>query len=297
MFIAAYVGARPLGRPLPPLAEVPQHPTVPLHLIYSFARDAAGDGRFMFYDPWQLDSAVAQQCGSQRGMLSLGGAGYVWAPAVGLDAWVAAALDSLQHMLTKYRLMGLDINVEEGLDSAGGFPEAMAALIAHLKAWRPHLLVTVSPYSEIWSHYRRLLQVNNGPAAVIGPHLRKFIRALPSSNHHCLATLSKAGVRSVVLGRRPMLDYSVPSVVPLPSAPAHLPPPTPPPPRPLLGPIVERLQLAGPSIDYINWQLYAELESPSATAEQVGIGGGPPTSPCLSWAETQPQSSIQPLPS
>lgn len=50
MFVAAYVGARPLGRPLPALADAPQgSPSVPLHLIHAFARDAAKDGRFEFY--------------------------------------------------------------------------------------------------------------------------------------------------------------------------------------------------------------------------------------------------------
>lgn len=49
MFIGAYVGARPLGRPLPPLSHAPSQPGVPLHLLYAFARDAAHDGVFQFY--------------------------------------------------------------------------------------------------------------------------------------------------------------------------------------------------------------------------------------------------------
>lgn len=80
---------------------------------------------------------------------------------------------------------------QEGLDERGGFAEAMAALIAQLKAWRASLLVTISPYCATWPHYRQLLQ------------------------------------------------------------------------------------LAGASIDFVNWQLYAELESPDATAEEVGcLGNG-----------------------
>lgn len=102
MRVFAYVGARPLGRPLPPLGEAPQGcEACPLHLIYAFARDAAHDGRFAFYDEWQLEQAAAQQCGCQQGMLSLGGAGWAWAPAVPLDAWVANAADSLKAMLER----------------------------------------------------------------------------------------------------------------------------------------------------------------------------------------------------
>ncbi|KAL4422304.1 hypothetical protein ABPG75_008501 [Micractinium tetrahymenae] len=189
MFMAAYAGARPLGRPLPPLAAAPQASacgTVPLHLILAFARDPDHDGRFEFYDPWQLETASRQLHGLQRGMLSLAGAGFAWGPAPGvsLDTWVAAAVDSLQALLDRFSLVGLDINYEEGLE-ADGFPEAMAALIAQLRAWRPSLLITVSPFDGIWHHYRQLLR------------------------------------------------------------------------------------LAGPSIDYINWQVYAELESPHSTADQV----------------------------
>lgn len=189
MFVAAYAGARPLGRPLPPLAGAPQASpcgTVPLHLIFAFARDPARDGRFEFYDPWQLDTAARQLHGLQRGMLSLAGAGFAWGPAPGVspDAWVGAAVDSLAALLDRYGLVGLDINYEEGLE-AGGFAPAMAALIAQLKAWRPSLLVTISPYDDVWRHYRELLR------------------------------------------------------------------------------------LAGPSIDYINWQVYAELESPHSSADQV----------------------------
>ncbi|KAL4425041.1 hypothetical protein ABPG77_001819 [Micractinium sp. CCAP 211/92] len=189
MFIAAYAGARPLGRPLPLLAEAPQASdcgSVPLHLIFAFARDPAHDGRFEFYDPWQLETAARQLRGLQRGMLSLAGAGFAWGPAhgVSLDSWVAAALESLQSLLDRYGLVGLDINYEEGLD-AGGFAPAMAALVAQLKAWRPTLLVTISPFDDVWHHYRELLR------------------------------------------------------------------------------------LAGPSIDYINWQVYAELESPHSTADLV----------------------------
>ena len=162
MFIAAYVGARPAGRPLPPLADAPSCPTVPLHLIHSFARDMAHDGRFAFYgelrrealldgaclasnvhrppvwssapchpppnrpqptaahlrpllspaDPEQLDRACSQQCGSQRGMLSLAGAGFAWGPSVDLNTWVHNAVRSLQGMLQRYNLCGLDINYE-----------------------------------------------------------------------------------------------------------------------------------------------------------------------------------------
>lgn len=261
MLIAAYVGARPLGRPLPPLAEVPQHPALPLHLIYAFARDADRDGRFEFYDPWQLDSAVAQQCAWQRGMLSLGGAGYVWGPSVGLGAWVAAAADSLRYMLDKYRLVGLDINVEEGLDTGGGFPEAMAALVAQLKAWRPRLLVTVSPYGEVWSHYRRLLQVR---ADLYGD-----------------TQYREQGCASCLLGGlQPCLSLPC-----NPSTPASLPA------CPRSAAMLS--QLAGPSIDRINWQLYADLESPAATAEQVSDGAACPF-PSLVVCPTWPQAGSQP---
>lgn len=77
-------------------------------------------------DPWQLETAARQLHGLQRGMLSLAGAGFAWGPAPGvsLDAWVAAALDSLQALLDRYGLVGLDINYEVRL--AGAF--------AHLQA-------------------------------------------------------------------------------------------------------------------------------------------------------------------
>ncbi len=45
-------------------------------------------------------------------MLSLAGAGFSWGPAVDLNTWVANALESLQQMLVKYGLCGLDINYE-----------------------------------------------------------------------------------------------------------------------------------------------------------------------------------------
>lgn len=38
----------------------------------------------------------------------------------------------------------------------------MAALVAQLKAWRPTLLVTISPFDDVWHHYGELLRV--GPA-------------------------------------------------------------------------------------------------------------------------------------
>lgn len=63
MFIAAYAGARPLGRPLPPLEEAPQASDcgrVPLHLIFAFARDPAHDGRFEFYG--ELDAVQSSPC-------------------------------------------------------------------------------------------------------------------------------------------------------------------------------------------------------------------------------------------
>jgi hypothetical protein len=166
MFIAVYAGARPLGRELPPLRDVPQSSA--LHLIYGFARDASKDGKFAFYDAWQLEHAVAQQCGNQRGMLSLGGAGFSWGPAVGLDEWVSNAFHSLQLMLDRFQLIGLDINIEEGLDEARGFPEAMAALIAFLKAWRPSLLITISPFDDTWRHYKPLLQVSTAHSQYTG---------------------------------------------------------------------------------------------------------------------------------
>ncbi|PSC68226.1 chitinase 2-like [Micractinium conductrix] len=192
MFIAAYAGARPLGRPLPALAAAPGggaagdgDASLPLHLIYSFARDAAHDGVFTFYDPAQLERAASQQHPTgQRGMLSLAGAGFAWGPAVPLQQWVENAAASLEDLMTRYSLVGLDVNYEEGLD-AGGFPEALAALVAQLKAWRPSLLVTVVPFDCVWPHYRQLLQ------------------------------------------------------------------------------------LAGSNIDYVNWQVYAELESPHANADQI----------------------------
>lgn len=65
MFVAAYAGARPLGRPLPPLAGAPQASpcgTVPLHLIFAFARDPARDGRFEFYGGHVLRSHAALGC-------------------------------------------------------------------------------------------------------------------------------------------------------------------------------------------------------------------------------------------
>lgn len=65
---------------------------------------------------------MRQQCGNQRGMLSLAGAGFSWGSAVGLDEWVANALDSLQRMLDKYGLVGLDINYEVRLQAALPWP-------------------------------------------------------------------------------------------------------------------------------------------------------------------------------
>lgn len=65
-------------------------------------------------------------------------------------------------LLERYGLCGLDINFEEGLAEGCGFPEAVADLIARLKAWRPALLVTVAPFDAVWPHYRRLLHVGRG---------------------------------------------------------------------------------------------------------------------------------------
>ena len=48
--------------------------------------------------------------------------------------------------------------MQEGLEQEG-FPEAMAGLIAHLKAWSPGLLVTIAPYYLVWGPYKQLLQV------------------------------------------------------------------------------------------------------------------------------------------
>ncbi len=62
MFIGAYVGARPLGRPLPPLADAPTHPAVPLHLLYAFARDPAHDGMFQFYGKNQSKLLAGLRC-------------------------------------------------------------------------------------------------------------------------------------------------------------------------------------------------------------------------------------------
>lgn len=61
MFVGAYVGARPLGRPLPPLGDAPAHPAVPLHLLYAFARDAAHDGVFEFYGKRCVDVLAASE--------------------------------------------------------------------------------------------------------------------------------------------------------------------------------------------------------------------------------------------
>lgn len=56
----------------------------------------------IYADPWQLENACRQQCGHQRGLLSLGGAGFSWGPAVPLDQWVSAAADSLQALLDRW---------------------------------------------------------------------------------------------------------------------------------------------------------------------------------------------------
>ncbi len=87
---------------------------------------------------------------------------------MGLDEWVSNAFHSLQLMLDRFQLIGLDINIEEGLDEARGFPEAMAALIAFLKAWRPSLLITISPFDDTWQHYKPLLQVSTAHSQCTG---------------------------------------------------------------------------------------------------------------------------------
>lgn len=119
---------------------------------------------------------------------------------------------------------------QEGLD-AGGFPEALAALVAQLKAWRPSLLVTVVPFDCVWPHYRQLLQVGCG----------------------WVETVATAGAprriegRCCTLGRRcrraaPGLQHC--RLVRLP------------PPPPLCA-----SQLAGSNIDYVNWQVGGHRES------------------------------------
>lgn len=72
-----------------------------------------------------------------------------------------------------YKLVGLDINYEDGLEdaaAAASWAQGMAALVAALKAWRPSLLVTVAPFGLVWPAYRQLLQV--GVGACRGRHAR-----------------------------------------------------------------------------------------------------------------------------
>lgn len=80
--------------------------------------------------------------------------------------------------------------LQEGLE-AGGFAPAMAALIAQLKAWRPSLLVTISPYDDVWRHYRELLRVRGpGEAAAVarGRGLRQPEKHGPFVTHGCADT-------------------------------------------------------------------------------------------------------------
>lgn len=45
-------------------------------------------------------------------MLSLAGAGFAWGPAVPLQQWVENAAASLEDLMTRYSLVGLDVNYE-----------------------------------------------------------------------------------------------------------------------------------------------------------------------------------------
>lgn len=176
----------------------------------SFARDPAHDGKFSFYDPWQLELCAQQQCGCQRGMLSLAGAGFAWAPAVPLPQWVDNAEASLRALLERYNLVGLDINYEEGLtdspEAGASFAEAMAALVGRLKAWRPQgLLISVAPYSECWAPYRALLgqagdhidlinwqvRVRTAAAAAAATRDRQWAARMPASSAHHLAAVRR----------------------------------------------------------------------------------------------------------
>ena len=79
---------------------------------------------------------------------SLGTGAGRWSTSIPADDWGKSGAAALEKIILRYRLDGIDVNIES---PRSPFANYMCALFKHLKEIDPDLVITVTPYQGTWS--------------------------------------------------------------------------------------------------------------------------------------------------
>ncbi|MBV8987043.1 MAG: hypothetical protein JOY58_19310 [Solirubrobacterales bacterium] len=160
--LVEYVGADPGGTPPPDLTTVPRgSDNFDLTFALAFAVDSGGGN---FQPVWNrsltpsLISQVNQSTGASF-VASLAGANSPWQDPSDVDSWINNATSSLWNLIGTYKLAGIDIDYEHGVDST--FATAISQVINNLYGMGS-LLVSIAPYRRTWPVYQEVVS-NVGP--------------------------------------------------------------------------------------------------------------------------------------
>ena len=73
--------------------------------------------------------------------------------AITPDQWGTNAAASLEKIILRYRLDGIDVNIEMGRTNFGLY---MCAMFKHLRAIDPKMITTLTPWGQRWSMYSQV---------------------------------------------------------------------------------------------------------------------------------------------
>jgi hypothetical protein len=183
--VLGYVGSYPWGYPAPALSDVPYACNI---LALSFINAVNGDGKYVAaWDPSLSKSAIAANklvIPDRKFIMTIGGWMSPWPDSCGSTAnkerFILNSVTTLVSALESYGLDGIDINYERGpgvatWDNAarkGDWIYCMRKMIEGLKAKKPDMFISMSPFgttTATYPHYLELLRqpLDSKPSANI----------------------------------------------------------------------------------------------------------------------------------
>ena len=163
--LASFVGMQPQAHRTPHSLPPPDHlsPSINTAILYSVI-DIDNRGTFRmspqftgncttFIDPTMTERHDMGAQDNRVWMASLDIYAGNWNNAIPAEQWGMNAARTLEKIILRYRLDGIDVNIEA---SRSNFGPHICAMFKHLRSIDPGMLTTLTPWGQRWSQYSQV---------------------------------------------------------------------------------------------------------------------------------------------